>query len=206
MKKLLILSLLFSTAMTMSAAKVKTVIDRIEPTDWFVGLKNPQVQLMVYGKGINNTETVSTDYPGVVVDSLVHLDSPNYLLVYMNVKNARPGTMTLNFEVKGQGSKVKGQGSKVKGQRLSVQYQLKQREMRGPTTRLSCPVCVPTRKTATNRRCATAATSKVCVSTSTISTNWASRPCGLRLSSRTTRPTWTAGRPTTAMPAPTTTV
>ena len=131
MKKLLILSLLFSTAMTMSAAKVKTVIDRIEPTDWFVGLKNPQVQLMVYGKGINNTETVSTDYPGVVVDSLVHLDSPNYLLVYMNVKNARPGTMTLNFEVKGQGSKVKGQGSKVKGQRLSVQYQLKQREMSG---------------------------------------------------------------------------
>ena len=131
MKKLLILSLLFSTAMTMSAAKVKTVIDRIEPTDWFVGLKNPQVQLMVYGKGINNTETVSTDYPGVVVDSLVHLDSPNYLLVYMNVKNARPGTMTLNFEVKGQGSKVKGQGSKAKGQRLSVQYQLKQREMSG---------------------------------------------------------------------------
>jgi len=131
MKKLLILSLLFSTAMTMSAAKVKTVIDRIEPTDWYVGLKNPQVQLMVYGKGINNTETVSTDYPGVVVDSLVHLDSPNYLLVYMNVKNARPGTMTLNFEVKGQGSKAKGQGSKVKGQRLSVQYQLKQREMSG---------------------------------------------------------------------------
>ena len=68
----------------------------------------------------------------------MHLDSPNYLLVYMNVKNARPGTMTLNFEVKGQGSKVKGlgskvkgQGSKVKGQRLSVQYQLKQREMSG---------------------------------------------------------------------------
>ena len=35
---------------TMSAAK--TVVDRIDPTNWFVGMKNPQVQLMVYGKDI----------------------------------------------------------------------------------------------------------------------------------------------------------
>ena len=32
----------------MSAAK-KIVIDRIEPTDWYVGMKNPSLQLMVYG-------------------------------------------------------------------------------------------------------------------------------------------------------------
>ena len=67
---------------TMSAAK-KAVIDRIEPTDWYVGLKSPQVQLMVYGQGIRDVENVSTDYPGVRIDSLVRLDSPNYLLIYM---------------------------------------------------------------------------------------------------------------------------
>ena len=39
-----------ANVLTMSGAK-KTVIDRIEPTDWYVGMKNPQVQLMVYGKG-----------------------------------------------------------------------------------------------------------------------------------------------------------
>ena len=37
---------LVAQLLTMSAAK-KIVIDRIEPTDWYVGLKNPQVQLMV---------------------------------------------------------------------------------------------------------------------------------------------------------------
>lgn len=37
-------------------------IDRIEPTNWFVGMKNPQVQLMVYGKDVRTAE-VSTDYP-----------------------------------------------------------------------------------------------------------------------------------------------
>ena len=105
---------------TMSAAK-KTVIDRIEPTDWYVGMKNPQVQLMVYGKGIRDVASVTTDYPGVVIDSLVRLDSPNYLLIYMNLSGAQPGTMTLNFK----GGTVKG----AKGEK--VQYQLKAREMSG---------------------------------------------------------------------------
>ena len=98
--------------MTMSA-KSKTVINRIEPTDWFVGMKNPTVQLMVYGQGIRDVQSVTTDYPGVVIDSLVRLDSPNYLLVYMNLHAAQPGTMTLTFD------------------KLKVKYQLKQREMSG---------------------------------------------------------------------------
>ena len=104
-------------ALTMSAAK-KPVIDRIEPANWFVGMKNPQVQLMVYGEGIRDVESVTTDYPGVRIDSLVRLDSPNYLLIYMNVKDAQPGTMSLNF---------KSQTSKFKPQ----PYELKAREKMG---------------------------------------------------------------------------
>jgi len=98
-------------ALTMSAAK-KPVIDRIEPANWFVGMKNPQVQLMVYGEGIRDVESVTTDYPGVRIDSLVRLDSPNYLLIYMNVKDAQPGTMSLNF--KSQTSKFKPQPFELK--------------------------------------------------------------------------------------------
>ena len=109
---LLVTAILMANVLSMSAAK-KTVIDRIEPTDWYVGMKNPQVQLMVYGKGIRDVSSVTTDYPGVVIDSLVRLDSPNYLLIYMNLRNAQPGTMTLNFG------------------KTKVQYQLKQREMSG---------------------------------------------------------------------------
>ena len=93
---LLVTAMLMANMMTMSAAK-KQVIDRIEPTDWYVGLKNPSVQLMAYGPGIRDVAEVTTDYPGVRIDSLVRLDSPNYLLVYMNVRNAQPGTMTLSF-------------------------------------------------------------------------------------------------------------
>ena len=115
MKRTFFLLALTAYMTTMSAAK--TVIDRIDPTDWFVGLKNPQVQLMVYGKDIAAVTDVTTDYPGVRIDSVVRLDSPNYLLVYMNLRDAKAGTMTLQF---------KGKKSKQK-----VDYRLKEREKSG---------------------------------------------------------------------------
>ena len=105
MKRLFLVTALGALSMTMSAAKQKISIDRIEPANWFVGMKNPQVQLMVYGAGIRDIQNVTTDYPGVRIDSLVRLDSPNYLLIYMNVKDAQPGKMTLLF--KSQKSKFK---------------------------------------------------------------------------------------------------
>ena len=106
--------------LTVMAAK-KTVIDRIEPTDWFVGMKNPQLQLMVYGAGIRDVSNVTTNYPGVSIDSIVRLDSPNYLLLYMNIGQAQPGTMVLTFR-----------GGPVKGKRgLEVPYILKQRDKKG---------------------------------------------------------------------------
>lgn len=108
---LFLIVILMTNVLTMSAATVK--IDRIEPTDWFVGMKNPQVQLMVYGKGIRDVASVTTDYPGVLIDSVVRLDSPNYLLVYMNLRDAQPGEMTLSFDKK------------------KVKYLLKKREMAG---------------------------------------------------------------------------
>ncbi len=97
-------------------ADAQTKVSRVDPTDWFVGMKDPTVQLMVFGKNIGTTE-FSTDYPGVTVDSIVRLDSPNYLLVYLNLKNVRPGEMTLCFK----------DGKKT----LKWKYRLKERAMKG---------------------------------------------------------------------------
>jgi glycosidase len=110
-KRIFFLMALMAQMTTMSAAK--TVVDRIDPTNWFVGMKNPQVQLMVYGKDIAKVKDVTTDYPGVKIDSVVRLDSPNYLLVYLNLNDAKAGTMTLKFDKK------------------KVEYTLKNREMSG---------------------------------------------------------------------------
>ena len=108
--------LFFLMLMSMISASAAVKIDRIDPTDWYVGMKDATLQLMVYGPNIREAN-VTTDYPGVAIDSLVRLDSPNYLLVYLNLKDAQAGEMTLNFKVGKQQKKVK--------------YMLKNREMAG---------------------------------------------------------------------------
>ena len=96
MKKSLISLALILSSMTMQAA---TKIDHIEPENWYVGMKNSSLQLMVYGKNIRDSR-VSVNYPGVKIDSLVRLDSPNYLFVYLNLSGAKPGNMVLNIDGK----------------------------------------------------------------------------------------------------------
>ena len=108
---------------TMSAAKVKKPsIERIDPAFWYVGMKNPSLQLMLSGPGIASISEVTTDYPGVRIDSVVRLDSPNYLFVYINVREAKAGTMTLKWK-------------EEKGKWKEVAYELRQREMAGEERR-----------------------------------------------------------------------
>ncbi|MBO4314674.1 MAG: cyclomaltodextrinase N-terminal domain-containing protein [Prevotella sp.] len=119
MKKLLLFIGLMLSAMSMNAAN-KVNIERIDPTHWYVGMKESSLQLMVYGKGIRDAE-VTTDYPGVSIESLVRLDSPDYLLIYMDVAKAQAGKMTLKFKV----------GKKS----VNYPYELKTREMTGAERR-----------------------------------------------------------------------
>ena len=116
MKKILLSVALCGAAACSMVAANRVNVSRIDPTDWFVGMKNPKLQLMVYGTGIREAN-VTTAYPGVAIDSLVRPDSPNYLLVYMDLKGAQPGEMTLNFS--------------IGKQKKAVKYQLKAREKRG---------------------------------------------------------------------------
>ena len=121
--KLLTLSLLLMSIITMSAAKVKKPsIERIDPAFWYVGMKNPSLQLMLSGPGIASVSDVTTDYPGVRIDSVVRLDSPNYLFLYINVREAKAGTMTLKWK-------------EEKGKWKEVAYELRQREMAGEERR-----------------------------------------------------------------------
>ncbi len=113
-KTFLILSLIVYMMSMNAATKVK--VQRIDPTNWYVGMKDASLQLMVYGQGIGGA-TVSTDYPGVRIDSLVRLESPNYLLVYLNLKDAKAGKMPLTFQI----------GKK----KVKVEYTLNNREMSG---------------------------------------------------------------------------
>lgn len=75
-------------------------IVKVEPLCWWAGMKNPELQLMVYGDRIS-------DYRPVIKDSTVYLkncvtvESPNYLILYLDLSYARPGTFEITF-VKGK--------------------------------------------------------------------------------------------------------
>ena len=113
-KSLFLAAFLSCAAFTMNQAAPN--ISRIEPANWFAGMSDPSLQLMVYGQDISSAD-VSIDYPGASIDSIVRLQSPNYLLVYLNLSEAKPGTATLTFS----------QGKKQK----KVEYIIKEREKEG---------------------------------------------------------------------------
>ena len=73
-------------------------ISRVEPPCWWVDMKNPELQLMVYGQGIGKAH-VKVDYPGVRLKETVKTENPNYLFVYLNIgEDAVPGEMKLSFD------------------------------------------------------------------------------------------------------------
>ncbi|GAB3241988.1 glycoside hydrolase family 13 protein [Hymenobacter seoulensis] len=73
-------------------------IRRIDPTFWWVGMKNPKLQLLVHGPGIAGSTATLKAYEGVTLDSFQKLESPNYLVVNLTIRpHARPGKLKLEF-------------------------------------------------------------------------------------------------------------
>ncbi len=70
----------------------------VEPPFWWAGMKIENLQLIVNSPQIRDAEP-SISYPGVKIDSVVRLDSPNYQIIYLNVaSSATPGKMDIFFK------------------------------------------------------------------------------------------------------------
>lgn len=89
------LFLLFSVHNSMAQAP------RVEPMNWWVGMKNPNLQLMVYGEGIGSA-TPSLKYPGVTLVKVTKAESPDYLFIDLRIApNTKPGVFDLKFNKQG---------------------------------------------------------------------------------------------------------
>lgn len=114
MKKLVFILTVFLCSLHSYAA---IHVSKVDPPCWYVGMKNPELQLMVYGEGIGDA-SVSVNYPGVTLSSTVKLESNNYLIVYLNLsKEVKPGKFPITFT----------QGKK----KLVKAYELKARQKKG---------------------------------------------------------------------------
>ncbi len=73
-------------------------INHVEPLNWWIGMKNPKLQLLVNGPGIGET-TPQINYPGVKIQKVTPGESRNYLFIDLLIeKTAKPGTMNILFK------------------------------------------------------------------------------------------------------------
>ncbi len=89
----LFLSLLLLLSITTSLAKIN--IDRTDPPCWWTGMQNRELQIMLYGNNITNCNA-TIDYPGVTLSRIEHVESPNYLFLYLDVA---PETQAGTFDI-----------------------------------------------------------------------------------------------------------
>jgi glycosidase len=73
-------------------------IEHLEPRSWWVGMKNPQLQLMVHGERIAEL-TPELRHPGVTLKRSSRTDNPNYLFLDLLIApSAQPGELLLRFK------------------------------------------------------------------------------------------------------------
>ncbi|TGE24089.1 alpha-amylase [Hymenobacter aquaticus] len=92
MKKTLYTLLLAATLPLTAPAQS---ITRVNPTNWWVGMKTSNVQLLVYGPQAG-TLTYSINYPGVKLLKASPVENPNYIFLDLAISAAaKPGTVSI---------------------------------------------------------------------------------------------------------------
>lgn len=94
MKRLISIITFLVLTLELSAALNVT---KMEPAFWWAGMKNPELQIMVYGSDLANLQ-VSVLTPDVTLKSIVKCDSPNYLFLYLDLSKATSGQIKLQFQ------------------------------------------------------------------------------------------------------------
>jgi glycosidase len=77
-------------------------LERVEPMFWWVGMHNPDLQLIVHGDHIADRK-VELNYPGVKLVAVHKVENPNYLFVDLRIFSAAvPGTFPIKFVKTGE--------------------------------------------------------------------------------------------------------
>ena len=91
MKKILLLSSFLSTF-------AFAQIQKVEPMFWWKGMKNPEVQILVYGKDISKYNIELSD--NVKIQNLQKTENPNYVFVTINTNEVNKSSFKINIKNK----------------------------------------------------------------------------------------------------------
>jgi len=97
MDKKLFSALVCALMLLWMKSSIAITITRVEPANWWVGMKNHELQIMVYGPDISKSK-LFINYPGIKVKEVAKTDNPNYLFIYLDISAAtRPGNVPIRF-------------------------------------------------------------------------------------------------------------
>ena len=99
----LFFSLLLACVLQAGAKSQKSV--SVQPASWWSGMKNPSLQLLVYGDGVGRCQASLTSQ-GIRVDSIVRPANPNYLIIYVNTAGAAPQKFNVVLSGNGRTTKI----------------------------------------------------------------------------------------------------
>ena len=105
-KLLLLLSLYISTTLIAQ-------IQKVEPAFWWKGMKNPELQILVYGKEISKYSVELSN--NIQVKDLTKTENPNYVFITVNTDEINTSFFKINFKEKNK-------------TRYSYNYELKTRK------------------------------------------------------------------------------
>ena len=105
------------------------IIKRVDPTNWWVGMKNPNLQLLIYGKDIKGSK-VAINYTGVSIEQVYEVENPNYLFVDVKIRpETKAGTFMIELSKTVQ---IKGKKDIISNQTVTTKqpYELKIRDQK----------------------------------------------------------------------------
>ncbi len=92
-------------------------IDRVEPPFWWSDMNLSEVQIMFYGKNINQNEISVSN--GLTIKSIQKTENPNYLFVTIDTKNVAAQEFVFTFK---NGNKSFTQNYSLKARRENSKY------------------------------------------------------------------------------------
>ena len=121
-----VLSLLFPFS-----SKSYAVIKKVAPTFWWVGMKNPELQVLLYGDDISSSE-VSISSKDIYLKEIVRQSNSNYLIIYLDLNDASNSNYLIIYLDLNDAKAQKFDIILKKGRKITkVPYELKERIRKG---------------------------------------------------------------------------
>lgn len=116
MKHTLILLIVFLFSRGGGQTAQAMEIKKVAPSFWWAGMKNSELQILLYGEDLALSD-VSVLGEGIYLKETVKQDNPNYLLLYLDLSEAKAQTFQILL--------------KNRKKKLQIPYELKSRVRRG---------------------------------------------------------------------------